>query len=331
MATAKDTTLHYHLPDSVKAVQFMAEFSINNAFNDKYFEAGIKTNVVSIGIRHNKNTSSVIFSPSYHSSLKQIAIGANVYHDKKYVNPYFNYTLTPNEKYKLLISQATDSVTNTSIYSGYIFLPKEKAWKLIASYQYNDRWHTISAPSAYITKHKKSNVNISVTASLVQRNSGSWKNLLQDEIYTPSPNLKLSNHLDSLVQATTDLQIISNAIAAGKVSLSQQEQGIFFEVMQVGTGAQIQPTDTVTVHYKGYLFNDGFVFDQTQESPITFPLNQLIKGWQIALPACKVGSKVKIVIPSGLAYSIRTISTRIIPNSILVFEVAVLNTQPIVK
>jgi FKBP-type peptidyl-prolyl cis-trans isomerase len=50
-------------------------------------------------------------------------------------------------------------------------------------------------------------------------------------------------------------------------------------------------------------------------------LARLIKGWQVGLEGTRVGEKVKLLIPSGLAYSIRTRSPKIPPNSILVFEI----------
>jgi FKBP-type peptidyl-prolyl cis-trans isomerase len=69
------------------------------------------------------------------------------------------------------------------------------------------------------------------------------------------------------------------------------------------------------------------VFDQTNDKPATFPLNRLIKGWQIGLPACKVGGKIHLVIPSSLAYSIRTRSPKIPPNSVLVFDIEVVEVK----
>jgi FKBP-type peptidyl-prolyl cis-trans isomerase len=86
-------------------------------------------------------------------------------------------------------------------------------------------------------------------------------------------------------------------------------------------------TDTLVVHYKGSLFSDGSVFDQTKEKPATFPLGRLIKGWQLGLTQCRVGGKIRLYIPSGSAYGIRTLSTAIPPNSILVFDVEVLDAK----
>jgi FKBP-type peptidyl-prolyl cis-trans isomerase len=53
----------------------------------------------------------------------------------------------------------------------------------------------------------------------------------------------------------------------------------------------------------------------------------LIRGWQIGVPLCKVGGKIRLVIPSNLAYSIRTRAAKIPPNSILVFEIEVVDAK----
>jgi len=56
-------------------------------------------------------------------------------------------------------------------------------------------------------------------------------------------------------------------------------------------------------------------------------LKRLIKGWQIGLPVCKVGGKIKLIIPSGLAYSIRSMNAAIPLNSIMVFDIEVLGVK----
>ena len=75
------------------------------------------------------------------------------------------------------------------------------------------------------------------------------------------------------------------------------------------------------------MFKDGSVFDETKDKPATFPLKRLIMGWQIGVPLCKVGGKIKIIIPSNLGYSIRTRAAKIPPNSILVFEIEVVDAK----
>ena len=134
--------------------------------------------------------------------------------------------------------------------------------------------------------------------------------------------------VDSVQQAALDETLIQAAIANKTTDATAKATDVYYNIMKEGTGRNVLLTDTVTVFYKGYLFSDGSVFDQTKEKPATFPLNRLIRGWQLAVPYCKVGGKIKIVIPSGLAYSIRTRSPKIPPNSMLVFEIEVVDAKP---
>ena len=102
---------------------------------------------------------------------------------------------------------------------------------------------------------------------------------------------------------------------------------IYYHIVRQGTGKNIKVTDTVTVYYKGSLLSNGAIFDQTKEKPASFPLNRLIKGWQLAVPKINVGGKITIYIPSGQAYGIRTRSKDIPVNSVLVFDIEVLEAR----
>ncbi len=83
-------------------------------------------------------------------------------------------------------------------------------------------------------------------------------------------------------------------------------EGIQYEVIKEGTGAQPVISSTVKAHYKGALL-DGREFDSSfrRNQPFTAPLRSLIKGWQIAIPLMKTGSHWRLWIPSELAYGDR--------------------------
>ena len=98
------------------------------------------------------------------------------------------------------------------------------------------------------------------------------------------------------------------------------------KILKEGDGAAVTVNDTLVINYKGQLLN-GFVFDQTKDKPATFPLKRLIKGWQIGLPFCKQGGKIRIIIPSALGYSIRNLAV-IPPNNVLIFDIEVLAIKP---
>lgn len=141
------------------------------------------------------------------------------------------------------------------------------------------------------------------------------------------PNVDLNRNTDSLAQALVDEETIKAAVGKGMIDTTGNESSVYYHIVKQGAGKPVKVTDTVTVFYKGSLLSDGSIFDQTKEKPATFPLNRLIKGWQLAVPKINVGGTIKVIIPSGLAYGIRSRSKDIPANSVLVFDIEVLDAR----
>ena len=323
-AMDKDSTINYNLPDSVKAVQFMAEINMQSFNEKKYCYTGIKTDVVSLSLKNYRGKHRINFYfPAY---SKIMAKGMDVGADIRAADMEFRYTWETNTTYKLLISMASDSAENFSLYSGYIFLPKENKWKLIGTCKIEGQWNTLKTPAVFYSSDRKADLKMTTGQVWIQRSSGSWKNMKNETL--PSPTINLFGHIDSVHQRQIDIKLIEDAIASGKTDARQNKEGVYYTMLKEGTGRPVSVNDTVVAFYKGYLFSDGLVFDQTKDQPATFPLRRLIRGWQIGVPICRVGGKIKLVIPSDLAYSIRTRSAKIPPNSILVFEIEVVDVKP---
>ncbi|KWT99125.1 FKBP-type peptidyl-prolyl cis-trans isomerase [Vibrio toranzoniae] len=106
------------------------------------------------------------------------------------------------------------------------------------------------------------------------------------------------------------------------------ESGLQYLVLEEGTGTE-HPTKNskVTVHYHGTLI-DGTVFDSSVErgEPISFALKQVIKGWQEGLTYMVEGQKVRLFIPSPLAYG-KGGSGPIPPSSTLIFDVELISIK----
>ncbi len=87
-------------------------------------------------------------------------------------------------------------------------------------------------------------------------------------------------------------------------------------------------TDRVKCHYHGTL-TDGTIFDSSVErgDPLTFALNQVIKGWTIAVPMMTIGSKWRIFLPSDLAYGDNAAGEKIPGGSTLIFEIELLGIE----
>ncbi|MEU0395233.1 FKBP-type peptidyl-prolyl cis-trans isomerase [Streptomyces sp. NPDC006208] len=93
-----------------------------------------------------------------------------------------------------------------------------------------------------------------------------------------------------------------------------------------GDGPAVKASDTLAVKYKGVVWKDGKEFDSSYsrgDAPVSFPLAQVIPGWQKGLEGKKVGSRVLLVIPPDMAYGDQA-QPKIPANSTLVFSVDIL-------
>lgn len=101
------------------------------------------------------------------------------------------------------------------------------------------------------------------------------------------------------------------------------------EEITVGTGEEVQKSDTVTTDYTGAVAATGVVFQSSKDSgqQVSFGLNQVIKGWTEAIPGMKVGGTRRLLIPAALAYGANPpAGSGIPPNADLVFDVTVYKT-----
>ena len=101
--------------------------------------------------------------------------------------------------------------------------------------------------------------------------------------------------------------------------------GLQYEIIREGNGPKPSETSKVKVHYHGTLI-DGSVFDSSvnRGEPTTFPVNGVISGWTEALQLMPVGSQWKLYIPADLGYGERGSGRTIGPNTMLIFEVELL-------
>lgn len=109
-------------------------------------------------------------------------------------------------------------------------------------------------------------------------------------------------------------------IKKNKLDLAVSPSGLYFKITKEGSGRLIQYTDSVSISYKGKLFN-GRIFDYTKE-PLTFAVKGLISGWKETLLSCKQGSEVVMILPPQLGYGNHELDD-IPQNSILYFEMKV--------
>jgi len=98
--------------------------------------------------------------------------------------------------------------------------------------------------------------------------------------------------------------------------------GLQYEILSEGNGEKPGPGDTVLVHYRGETLS-GVVFDSSYErgEPLNVPLDMVIAGWSEGLRLTREGSRVKLYIPSDLAYGENGVGRDIGPNELIIFDV----------
>jgi FKBP-type peptidyl-prolyl cis-trans isomerase len=128
----------------------------------------------------------------------------------------------------------------------------------------------------------------------------------------------------------------ANMLAGMKVYQQKKESGEYNEhpngflykwLVEPSNGPKPLVSDDVTIHYHGTRTIDGAVFDSSvaRGEKITFPLSQLVQGWQMAVPLMTNGSKIEIILPPSLAYGDHSPSPMIPANSHLTFEIELFN------
>jgi len=113
-----------------------------------------------------------------------------------------------------------------------------------------------------------------------------------------------------------------------KMTKNEILPGLKYETLKEGSGISPQKGKLVTVHYTGWLDNNGTCgskFDSSvdRNQPFTFriDLGQVIKGWDKGVMSMKIGEKRRLFISSELGYGSRGAGRVIPPNSNLIFDV----------
>ena len=116
-----------------------------------------------------------------------------------------------------------------------------------------------------------------------------------------------------------------NQNRSGVVTL---ESGLQYRILIPGKGEKPGPRSNVAVYYRGTLF-DGTEFDSASitRPPVVLNVSRVIPGWKEALQLMPAGSLWELTIPSELAYGRRGAGKDIPPDSVLIFELELVDIR----
>ncbi|MBX7243859.1 MAG: FKBP-type peptidyl-prolyl cis-trans isomerase [Candidatus Sumerlaeaceae bacterium] len=142
-------------------------------------------------------------------------------------------------------------------------------------------------------------------------------------------------HAETTKTAEAKAEAKSEAKAAKaetkETKMNKTPGGTQTEDIVVGTGAEAVAGKNCTVHYTGTLTN-GRKFDSSKDRNEPFTVANLgnapvIKGWNEGIVGMKVGGKRKLTIPADQGYGKRGFPPVIPPDSVLIFEVELLDVK----
>lgn len=157
-----------------------------------------------------------------------------------------------------------------------------------------------------------------------------------DDIYTSDEYVAMMEKKEK-EQIAKEKSEIEKYLDDNNIAYEVTENGLYYSMIEEGSGAHPEPGQTVRVNYKGYTM-DGTVFDTSIKEeaekagifnprrpyePLEFPIGQqkVIKGWDQGIALIAEGGKAKLIVPSPLGYGTRGMGNAIGPNTILIFDV----------
>jgi len=134
---------------------------------------------------------------------------------------------------------------------------------------------------------------------------------------------------DEGAQLETDIMLIEEFLADnGLEADTLLPSGIRIITDDPGQEPKARFGDSVETRYRGYLL-DGTEFDSSEgRDPLWFIVGKgdVIQGWEIAIRQLGKGGRATVFVPSQYGYGNRGQGI-IPPNSVLVFEINVLNIR----
>jgi FKBP-type peptidyl-prolyl cis-trans isomerase FkpA len=130
-----------------------------------------------------------------------------------------------------------------------------------------------------------------------------------------------------------EIAFLGKYLSDKNISVQKTTSGAYVQIINPGTGDQIDSGKSVTVNYTGTSFS-GKRFDSNTDTsfqhaqPYTYTTGSgMIKGFDEAVQLMKKGATAKVYIPSLLAYGPSPTSPLIKPYEHLIFDLAIVDVK----
>jgi FKBP-type peptidyl-prolyl cis-trans isomerase len=143
--------------------------------------------------------------------------------------------------------------------------------------------------------------------------------------------------INAIAQNAIDGKILADYFAKNNIKAVKAPLGTYVEIIQPGTGNNADTSVVVKTNYTGRTM-DGKVFDSNTDpskghvEPFNVNLTNnpalgqnVIPGWKDGFKMLNKGAKARFYIPSSLAYGAKGAGADIAPNSVLIFDIEVLD------
>jgi FKBP-type peptidyl-prolyl cis-trans isomerase FkpA len=119
--------------------------------------------------------------------------------------------------------------------------------------------------------------------------------------------------------------------AANNMNVIAHSSGLYYQVIDPGSGAMATINSSIVITYTGMLLN-GTIFDQritpnntqTTGSESPWLLNKLIEGWRVGIPLIRKGGRIQLIVPSSMGYGCAAYGA-IPADSILFFDITLVD------
>lgn len=135
-------------------------------------------------------------------------------------------------------------------------------------------------------------------------------------------------------QVDIDDQLLNSYFTQKGIKPMKTASGLYYTISQMGAGRKPIQGDNVCMNYTGMTL-DGKKFDSNVDPQFNhvnsfcfkLGMGQVIQGWDEGVALLPKGSKGTLYIPSTMAYGAQSPSPLIPPNSVLVFDVEVVDVK----